>query len=95
MQTKESGAQANALGHLAAKLIGDAIGAQKTSETSNEFDYQGKKVAIKIARQGTTNVGVILKEQKKYDDALIYFNKTIQIRNLFYVRAKKFFIFDF
>jgi tetratricopeptide (TPR) repeat protein len=29
--------------------------------------------------KGYTNVGVILKEQKKYDDALIYFNKTIQI----------------
>jgi serine phosphatase RsbU (regulator of sigma subunit) len=29
--------------------------------------------------KGNTNVGVILKEQRKYDQALIYFNKTIQI----------------
>jgi serine phosphatase RsbU (regulator of sigma subunit) len=29
--------------------------------------------------KGNSNVGVILKEQKKYDEALLYFNKTIQI----------------
>jgi serine phosphatase RsbU (regulator of sigma subunit) len=29
--------------------------------------------------KGNCNVGVILKEQKKYDEALLYFNKTIQI----------------
>jgi len=28
---------------------------------------------------GNSNVGVILKEQKKYDDALTYFNRTVQI----------------
>ena len=52
----------------------------------NAYDYFSRYLqqaeisgTQKQKAKGTTNVGVILKEQKKYDDALIYFNKTIQI----------------
>ncbi len=52
----------------------------------NAFDYYLKYLkqaeisgTSSQKAMGNSNVGVILKEQKKYDEALIYFNRTIKI----------------
>ncbi|HRF99702.1 MAG TPA: SpoIIE family protein phosphatase [Bacteroidia bacterium] len=54
----------------------------------NAFDYYLKylkqaEISGTISQKaiGNSNVGVILKEQKKYDEALTYFNRTIKIGN--------------
>jgi hypothetical protein len=58
-QNRESGAEAARFGLKAAALIGEKIGAKKSSSNSNEFVRNGKAVTIRTARQGNNQVGVL------------------------------------
>jgi hypothetical protein len=58
-QNRQSGAEAAEFGHKAAALIGRSISAKKLTARSNEFDWRGKRVTIRTARQGNNQVGVL------------------------------------
>jgi hypothetical protein len=58
-QNRETGAEAARFGHKAAALIAEEIGAQKLTSNSNEFEWNGKRVTIRTARQGNNQVGVL------------------------------------
>jgi hypothetical protein len=60
-QDRETGAAGNAFGRETAPRIGQALGATRTSKTSNEFELRGRHVVIKCARVGTSSVGVTYK----------------------------------
>ncbi|HEY2572821.1 MAG TPA: hypothetical protein VGH65_02090, partial [Verrucomicrobiaceae bacterium] len=58
-QNRETGAEAARFGHKAAALIAENIGAKKLTRNSNEFEWNGKRVTIRTARQGNNQVGVL------------------------------------
>ena len=60
-QDKESGAKAFQYGFETARMIGERIGVVPTSNTSNEFWYNDRPVAIRCARKQTTSVGMSYK----------------------------------
>ena len=69
-QNRESGAQANEYGRVTARKIADAIGAIPTSQTSNEFELDGRKITIRCARPTTTNFGVSFKMLERVESIL-------------------------
>ena len=56
-QTRESGAQANEFGRIAAATIASQIGAKKLGN-GNEFEWKGKRITIRTARRRNNIVGV-------------------------------------
>lgn len=58
-QDRDSGLEASRYGHVCARLIAKAIGAEMMSEKSNECLWNGRRVVIKTAHNRTTSVGVL------------------------------------
>jgi sporulation protein YlmC with PRC-barrel domain len=57
-QDRVSGAEANIYGRETARKIAIAIGAISISETSNEFELDGRKITIRCARKDNNQFGV-------------------------------------
>ena len=57
-QDRASGADANNYGRETARKIAIAIGAVSISETSNEFEFDNRKITIRCARKKNTQVAV-------------------------------------
>ena len=69
-QNHETGAEAARFGHKAAALIADQIGAKKLTRNSNEFQWNGKHVTIRTARQGNNQVGVLYEMLKRVQSVI-------------------------
>ena len=69
-QSHETGAEAARFGHKAAALIADQIGAKKLTRNSNEFQWNGKRVTIRTARQGNNQVGVLYDMLKRVQSVI-------------------------
>ena len=66
-QNRESGARANEYGRTTSRKIAATIGAISTSQTSNEFELDGKKITIRCARSKTTKFGMPFKMLDRVD----------------------------
>jgi len=66
-QNRESGIRANEYGRITARKIAVTLGAISTSQTSNEFELDGRRITIRCARSTTTNCGVPFKMLERVD----------------------------
>ena len=66
-QNREIGAQANECGRITARKIAATLGATSKSQTSNEFELDGRKITIRCARSKTTNLGMTFKMLERVD----------------------------
>jgi len=66
-QNRESGARANEYGRITARKIAATLGAISSSQTSNEFELDGRKITIRCARYTTTNFGMTFKMLERVD----------------------------
>jgi len=66
-QNRESGARANRYGRECAKKIAKKIGAKSISNTSNEFEFQDRKITIRCAGYSTSDLGVTYKMLERID----------------------------
>jgi hypothetical protein len=69
-QDKKSGGEAAKFGLSAAAAIGEKIGAKKLKPNSNEFEWDGKRVTIRTARQGNNQVGVLYDMLKRVQSVI-------------------------
>lgn len=66
-QNRESGARAKEYGRITARKIAATLGAISSSQTSNEFELDGRKITIRCARYTTTNFGMTFKMLERVD----------------------------
>lgn len=75
-QNRETGAAAVRYGIETARKIAAVIGAVKVGDPrSNEYDWTGRKIAIRCARRRTSEVGVTHKMLERVDTIIGSFEK--------------------
>ena len=74
-QDRASGADANNYGRETARKIAIAIGAVSISETSNEFEFDNRKITIRCARKKNTQVAVPYKLLKRVSAVMAAFEQ--------------------
>jgi hypothetical protein len=67
-QDRSSGSEAAKWGREAGKRLGLALGGSATSRLANEFLLQGRRVAVKTAKERTRSVGVTYLVLDRVDD---------------------------
>lgn len=82
-QDAVSGARANEYGHATARRIADKIGALSTSDRSNEFSYQGRRITIRCARKTTNDVGVTYNMLDRVDSIVAAFENDVGAYDLY------------
>lgn len=64
-QNRESGAAANAYGHVMAVKVSQFLGTKLLTKLSNEIDINGERIVIKSARKKTHQIGISLAMLKR------------------------------